>query len=123
MEINSTTVQFQKNILIHAIKNTIQEEGLKNIENLERKLITRIDLEIYSMMSEDKFNLSVGEVIPFLMLFESVETSLIVNGEDVRLTCRFNERMNSYVMHIEYKDENIGIKCSIIEDRLKMELI
>ena len=125
LEINPTTVQFQKNILIHSIASTILETGLNN-EELEHNLRVGIEHELY-LLSEI-FDIAVCDIIPFLMMFESSKTTLNVNGKEVTISAAFEDAMNAYVVRVSYNEddmrnlccvkEEICIKCSIINDQL-----
>ena len=126
MEINNVTVQFQKNILTHSIKNVIQEEGITNIENLEKKLISRIELEIYSMTGSEKFDLSKSEIIPFMMLIGEINTHLIIKGMNVQIQGSYVPQIDSYTIKIEWENDRIPelilISISVKNEELNVQL-
>ena len=126
LEMNQMTVQFQKNILIHAISTTILETGLQDKENLEHNLRVGIEHELY-LLSEI-FDIAVCDIIPFLMMFESSKTTLNVNGKEATISSGFEAAMNAYVVRVSYNEDDmrnlcyikkeVCIKCSIINDQL-----
>ena len=119
LEINETTLKFQKNIWINTISSTLKSTGL-NVKKLNGRLLNKVKLEMYNMIQT--FSLESAHIIPFMMLLGEYEYDIVVNGQTVKVKAGYYPSIQMIYFRINwggtYNGEEILIKIEAIDDEI-----